>query len=94
MAGELKRYPADTTTFISLHHRLVPMWNQQKGIWLEVIQKLPIQKYAHSRHSEHADKMTVKMLTTTRGQKADCWFGIYKKYMPLPTTTMIYPELR
>ena len=77
-----------------MHEKMLPMWDEQKTKWLEVIEKLPVQKYAHSRHSEHANRNTVSLLGTIRGQKSDSWYGIHKKYMPLPTTCMIYPRLR
>lgn len=94
LAGELKRYPTTTAVFISMHECMLTMWLQQQERWLVVIEKLPVQKYVHSRHSEHADRSPVLILETAEGQNKAVWFHIHKKYMPLPNTCIIFPMLR
>lgn len=90
----MKRYPTDTETFLSMREEMLIKWAQQQTKWDVVIERLPVQKYAHSRYSEHADRAPVLMLETTRGQQSKVWFGIQKHFMPLPSTCMIFPVLR
>ena len=67
------------------------MWEAQRKIWEEVIEKLPLQKYAHSIHSEHKDKLTVTLL---KNQHMAEWYGLKKCLMPLPNTALVFPMFR
>ena len=67
------------------------MWDTQRKIWEEVAEKLPVQKYAHSVHSEHSDKRTVTLL---KNQKMAEWYGLKKDLMPLPNTALAFPMFR
>ena len=70
------------------------MWLQQQSKWMVVIENLPVQKYAHSKYSEHAGRTPVLILETEAGQHKEVWYDIHKKYMPLPNTCIVFPMLR
>ena len=67
------------------------MWERQRKIWEEIIEKLPIQKYSHSKYSEYRE---LKAVTLLKDQKMAEWFGLQKCFMPLPNTVMAFPMWR
>ena len=91
LAGELRRTKCTTELFISLKTLLVPMWERQRKIWEEIIEKLPVQKYKHSEYSEHHK---LKAVTLLKDQKMTEWFGLQKCFMPLPNSVMAFPMWR
>ena len=70
------------------------MWQQQQQNWAYVIEKLPIEKLAHSKWSEHNERTVVTFLETTAGQQKPEWNGLKKCWMPLPSTALLFPEFR
>lgn len=69
------------------------MWDRQRLMWEEIIEKLPTQKYTYSVHSEHFEKKNYP-ITLLKDQHMDEWFGLKKSLMPLPNVCMVYPIVR
>ena len=93
LAGELRHFKCSTETFINLKTQLVPMWEKQRRIWEEVIERLPVQKYQYSIHTDHFEKKNYP-ITMLKDQQMEEWSGLKKSLMPLPNTVMMYPMLR
>ena len=94
MAQELRHYECDAKKFVNLKTRLMPLWDKTLTIWESVEEKLPLQKYRHSDHSEHREVKLVTCLATNAGQRKPTWFGLTMDLMPWPVTYLLFPMFR
>ena len=94
LAGEFRRSKCDTEKFLGMKSQLPILWNQQQGYWTTIMEKLPIEKMAHSKWSEYNERKIVTFLETTAAQSRPYWEGLKKCWMPLPSTALLYPEFR
>ena len=93
IAHELRHISCNTATFLGMKLKMQSMWDRQQSIWVDVIEKLPILKMAHSDQSPYSGK-TVTYLETQAGQRSETWGHLYKRFMPLPSCVLLFPRFR
>ena len=94
LAGEFRRTACDTTKFLALRTKLPQLWTQQQLYWNNILEKLPVEKMAHSKWSEYNGRKVAAFLETTAGQRRAVLDGLRKCWMPLPSTAILFPMFR
>lgn len=70
---------------------MVPTWEALRVKWEEIIEKLQFQNYKHSRFSVNHG---LRVMSLFENQKISEWYGLKKIWMPLPSSSMLFPLFR